>query len=72
MPPLRGAARSASHGAVARLTPGPFIPLDADWGARVACYALVAEGLRDVKSGSLARPTTCATPTPPKPPGGSA
>jgi hypothetical protein len=49
MPLLRGAARSASHGAVARLTPGPFIPLDADWGARVACYALVAEGLRDAE-----------------------
>ncbi len=30
-----------------RLEPGPFIPLDADWGARVACYALLGAGLRD-------------------------
>jgi len=29
------------------LTTGPFHPLDADWGARVACFALVAAGLRD-------------------------
>ena len=29
------------------LATGPFHPLDADWGARVACYALVAAGLRD-------------------------
>jgi len=30
-----------------QLTPGPFRPLDSDWGARVACYALVTAGLRD-------------------------
>lgn len=29
------------------LTMGPFHPLDAGWGARVACFALVAAGLRD-------------------------
>jgi hypothetical protein len=29
------------------LTTGPFHPLDADWGARVACFALVGAGLRD-------------------------
>ena len=29
------------------LTTGPFHPLDADWGARVACYSLLAAGLRD-------------------------
>ena len=29
------------------LTTGPFHPLDANWGARVACFALVAAGLRD-------------------------
>lgn len=29
------------------LTPGQFHPLDADWGARVACFALIAAGLRD-------------------------
>lgn len=49
MPLLRGAARAAGNGTPARLSPGPFIPLDADWGARVACYALVAEGLRDAE-----------------------
>lgn len=30
-----------------RLEPGPFYPLDDDWGARVACYAIVAAGLRN-------------------------
>jgi len=29
------------------LVPGPFYPLDADWGARVACFSLVASGLRN-------------------------
>ena len=29
------------------LTVGPFHPLDADYGARVACFALIATGLRD-------------------------
>lgn len=43
---LRTAVRAAA-GPEARLTTGPFHPLDPDWGARVACYALVAAGLRD-------------------------
>jgi hypothetical protein len=30
-----------------KLEPGPFYPLDSDGGARVACYSLVARGLRD-------------------------
>ena len=30
-----------------RLEPGPFLSLDPDWGARIACYALVARGLRN-------------------------
>ncbi len=29
------------------LTVGPFHPLDADYGARVSCFALIATGLRD-------------------------
>lgn len=29
------------------LVTGPYYPVDADWGARVACFALVAAGLRD-------------------------
>ena len=29
------------------LQPGPFYPLDLDWGARVACFAMVASGLRN-------------------------
>jgi hypothetical protein len=29
------------------LVPGPFIPLDSDWGAKVAVYAMVASGLRN-------------------------
>jgi hypothetical protein len=47
-PLLRVAVREAA-GPGARLTTGPFHPLDADWGARVACYALVAKGLRDAE-----------------------
>jgi hypothetical protein len=43
---LRAAVRATS-GSDAKLATGPFLPLDADWGARVACYALVATGLRN-------------------------
>lgn len=43
---LRAAVR-ASEGPRAKLTTGPFHALDPDWGARVACYALVASGLRN-------------------------
>ena len=43
---LRAAVRAA-NGSVAKLTSGPFHALDPDWGARVACYALVARGLRN-------------------------
>jgi len=45
--PLLRAAVRAMAGNSARLEPGPFHPLDADWGARVACYAIVAAGLRN-------------------------
>jgi len=44
-PLLRSAVRAAA-GEHTKLTTGPFHPMDADWGARVACYALVAAGLR--------------------------
>lgn len=43
---LRDAVRAMSS-PTASLVPGPFHPLDDDWGARVACYAFVAAGLRD-------------------------
>lgn len=43
---LREAVR-ATAGPKAALSQGPFHPLDLDAGARVACYALVARGLRD-------------------------
>jgi len=43
---LRSAIR-ASKGNKAQLDTGPFHPLDNDWGARVACYTLVASGLRN-------------------------
>jgi len=43
---LRAAVRAA-EGPKARLTEGPYHPLDADWGARVACYGIAARGLRD-------------------------
>ena len=41
---LRASVRGAN---VTKLTPGPFYPLDPDFGARVACYALVTSGLRN-------------------------
>lgn len=45
-PLLRAALRGGGNtGRV--LVPGPYQPLDADWGARIACFALVAVGLRD-------------------------
>ena len=43
---LRTAVRE-TVGQPVKLTAGPFLPLDADWGAKVACYAKVASGLRD-------------------------
>lgn len=43
---LREGVRAAV-GPKAQLSVGPFHPLDADWGARIACYAYVAAGLRD-------------------------
>ena len=45
--PLLRAAVRGSNGSAAKLAPGPFHPLDDDWGARVACYGLVASGLRN-------------------------
>jgi hypothetical protein len=43
---LRTAVRKTGGPGV-KLSEGPYHPLDADWGARVACYALVAAGLRN-------------------------
>lgn len=45
--PLLRAAVRATTGDSTKLAAGPFHPLDPDWGARVACYALVASGLRN-------------------------
>jgi hypothetical protein len=47
LPLLRGGVRASGGPTAARLSTGPYHPLDPDWGARVACYALVASGLRD-------------------------
>lgn len=49
LPLLRAAVRgqAGANGRTPKVAPGPWLALDADWGARVACYALVAEGLRD-------------------------
>jgi hypothetical protein len=44
---LRAAVKAA--GGKAKLEPGPYQPLDADWGARVAGFALVARGLRSAR-----------------------
>lgn len=45
-PLLRAAVRN-SNGKPAKLEPGPFYALDPDWGAKVACYALISAGLRN-------------------------
>jgi hypothetical protein len=47
--PLLRAAVRATTGASTKLAAGPYHPLDPDWGARVACYALVAAGLRNAE-----------------------
>jgi hypothetical protein len=44
---LRAAVKAA--GGPARLQPGPYQPLDADWGARIAGFGIVARGLRDAR-----------------------
>ena len=41
---LRASVRGAN---VTKLTAGPYYPLDHDYGARVACYALITSGLRN-------------------------
>lgn len=42
---LRAAVRAIS-GPATKLSYGPFHALDADWGARVAAFSLIARGLR--------------------------
>ncbi|MGD0916903.1 MAG: hypothetical protein ABSB22_10630 [Thermodesulfobacteriota bacterium] len=44
---LRSAVQLPGQTRLGKLEPGPFYPLDPDGGARVACYALVARGLRN-------------------------
>ena len=45
-PLLREAVRAAGDRR-RKLAPGPYYALDADWGPRVAAFALVSSGLRD-------------------------
>ena len=45
--PLLRAAVQAQEGSAGELDTGPFHPLDADWGARVGCFAFVASRLRN-------------------------
>ena len=45
----REAGGKPSSKARSNLEPGPFYPLDPDWGARVACFAMVASGLRNAE-----------------------
>lgn len=61
LPLLREAVRRSApveaaqgNGQGQLLTPGPFKPLDATWGPRVACLSLVCAGLRDVERMALA------------------
>jgi hypothetical protein len=49
---LREGVRAA-EGPGAKLSTGPFHALDADWGVRIACYAMVASGLKN--AGGLGR-----------------
>jgi len=43
---LRDAVRATEEKSI-KLTTGDFHPLDDQWGPRIACYALVAAGLRN-------------------------
>jgi len=45
--PRQGKAGRAEPARGEALQPGPSYPLDGDWGARIACYALVAHRLRN-------------------------
>ncbi len=56
---LRAAVRAGS-GKDAKLTTGPFHPLDADWGARVGCYVVVGSGLRNAER-CTTPPSICST-----------
>lgn len=44
---LMTAASRSVMGRQVTLEPGPFVPLDLDWGARIACFARVTAGLRE-------------------------
>lgn len=44
---LRSAARDGGDSRKFQLQEGPFYPIDADWGPRLACFALCAQGLRN-------------------------
>ena len=44
---LRTAARAGGDSRKFQLQEGPFYPIDADWGPRLACYSLCAQGLRN-------------------------
>jgi hypothetical protein len=44
-PLLRAALNAADR--TARFDPGPYLPIDANWGVRLACFGLVGTGLRD-------------------------
>jgi hypothetical protein len=52
-PLLRAALNAADRAALnaadrtARFDPGPYLPIDANWGVRLACFGLVGTGLRD-------------------------
>jgi len=46
LPLFRDAAKE-TESKIRKLSPGPSYPLADDMGARVACYALVAKGLRN-------------------------
>ncbi|MGQ9684202.1 MAG: DUF7680 family protein, partial [Anaerolineae bacterium] len=44
---VREATGTPANGKGEEPRPGPFQPLDAAWGARLACFGLVTAGLRD-------------------------
>ncbi len=59
-PLLREGIKQSSEGNTSRkaadsrtransLAPGPLYPLDPDWGARVACLAIISAGLRNAE-----------------------
>ncbi len=62
---VRAAVKASDAGSPGRLAPGPSLPLDHDWGARLACFARVAAGFTRCRTALNGRRMRCTTPAAP-------